>query len=143
MIATVIILSGLKVFAQDYVPPPANQQQDYGSRTLLLINNSGHKISVAIAYYDIVNRCWASKGWYVLEREENKILNLSSMNIGGRTMYVHAQSVFKNWGAEISLCVNAVSAFTILQADIMSCNTRKQFDQVTIGQGQNSFTFNP
>ena len=145
MIATVIIFSGLQVFAQDdnNVPPPMNKYQNAEGHTLVLRNNTGKQVTASFAYFDRGDNCWVSKGWWNIEPYGSKTLNLNESNIGSNTIYVHAHSIFKSWGTEFTFCADEHKAFRILYADQANCYTKKQYFQIQFENGEKTVIFNP
>ncbi len=122
----------------------------FSQNSLELYNNTGHNVWAAYGYYDNINKCWVTEGWYEILPYNAKIISLGSY-VG--QVYVHGNSTIKaksiwendqqvSWGKGYSLCVDKV-AFSIRNADKIECENRRSFSETTIGQGVNKWTFNP
>ena len=114
-----------------------------GQNVLLLQNNTGKEINAAYAYYDNVQNCYVSVGWFRISGYNNATISLDDLNLGNNVVYVHAHNFFKTWGSVSAFCVNEFKAFNILYADQINCSTRKNFNQIKVGAGRNTYTFNP
>ena len=111
--------------------------------TLVLKNNTGKKLIASFVYYDSGENCWVSRGWRTIQPYASNTIYLDELSMGSNVMYVHGETLFKTWDGDFSFCADMGKPFRILFADQVNCNTKKRYTQVTIGDGQNSYVFNP
>ena len=111
-------------------------------------NNTDKSIYASIAFYDGSNKCWSSKGWYLVEPYSTKIVDLGSYT---GDIYYHGFSInpatfwvsetHNNWGSGYSFCIDPDDQFLIRYADKTDCDNRKSFSKSTISRGVNKWTF--
>ena len=109
--------------------------------TLVLVNNTRHKIKASFVYYDNSCGCFVSRGWRTIHKYESNTINLDELGITNRTMYVHGEHGFRNWGRTLPFSMHR-SGHPMRYADHWHRNHfRKMFTELTLKDGQNTFTF--
>lgn len=141
IITIALILFGVNTFAQTSVPIDDTRMNNQAT-TLVLVNNTKHKIKADFVYYDKTCNCWVSRGWRFIPKHESNTIGVSELNIGNSIMYVHAERRFRKWGRTLSFAINE-SGEPLMYADQRQHRHRRLFSQVNLQSGQNTFTFNP
>ncbi len=107
----------------------------------ILKNGIRSAISIAIVYFDEIENCWVSMGWYNLEPNEETSVNMTQLHCGKKTVYVHAHSRLKNWGSDFEFCTNMNDSFKLLFADNSNCISKAGYYQHVLEHGVNRVTF--
>ena len=140
IITIALIIFGVSAFAQTSVPI-ADTRMSNQATTLVLINNTKHKLKADFVYYDKTCNCWVSRGWRFIPKHESNTIGVSELNIGNSIMYVHAEHGFKKWGRTLTFSINE-SGEPLMYADKMYRRHRRMFSQVNLQSGLNTFEFN-
>ena len=110
---------------------------------LKFVNNTNSKIKASFVYYDNGCACWISRGWRMMADGESNSIDLTKLNIGNNTMYVHAENNFRTWGDDFQFCMNQ-DGLPLQYADQQkNCTNQKMFFKVHLKNGITTFTFNP
>ena len=102
-------------------------------------NDSGEKISVALAYFGSDADGWTSEGWWNLDDGE------CATPIGGdldnRYYYLYANGEKHKWTGDYTNCVDPDNSFTLKHAD-SDCNyAKRSFFKVDTGTTSTSYTY--
>ena len=92
-------------------------------------NETGEKISVAIAYYQGNDR-WTTKGWWTLPYKECSKIH-TSLNNTRFYLYASSWESNKEWQADHPFCVSA-NSFTIQDASRTYCQEVENFFSVWV-----------
>jgi uncharacterized membrane protein len=101
-------------------------------------NQSGERVSVAIAYHDADADTWVSRGWWNLDNGECKT------PVGGdlkdEYYYLFGNGDVHTWTGSHDFCVDDDNAFTLNDADTECSYTNHEFFEVDTGD-DTSFTY--
>ncbi|HEY5095446.1 MAG TPA: DUF1036 domain-containing protein [Candidatus Eremiobacteraceae bacterium] len=102
-------------------------------------NDSGEKISVAIAYFGSDAEGWTSEGWWNLD--DGECATPVSGDLDNRYYYLFADGEKNKWTGDYTNCVDPDHSFTLKHAD-SDCNfAKKSFFKVDTGTTATDFTY--
>jgi uncharacterized membrane protein len=102
-------------------------------------NDSGEKISVAIAYFGSDAEGWTSEGWWNLD--DGECATPVSGDLDNRYYYLFADGEKHKWTGDYTNCVDPDHSFTLKHAD-SDCNfAKKSFFKVDTGTTATDFTY--
>lgn len=117
------------------------------SQTIIKFRNNTDKvISVAYAYWEVLENCWTSTGWFNVDPYQYKELDLGDY-VGN--VYIHGRQTAlwglsaTTWGSDASFCIDLENAFNIKFADVSKCNKKANFSKLKVFRGTNKWLFNP
>lgn len=107
------------------------------------INNTSKKIKAAVVMYDSQSKCWVCMGWYEMDAQSSRVVNLGVYNT---SIYVHGRySGFfttATWGKGYKFCVKEdKDKFQIQYVDKTDCKEKAPFSEIKVVEGANKFTF--
>jgi uncharacterized membrane protein len=102
-------------------------------------NDSGEKISVAIAYFGSDAEGWTSEGWWNLD--DGECATPVNGDLDNRYYYLFADGEKHKWTGDYTNCVDPDHSFTLKHAD-SDCNfAKKSFFKVDTGTTATDFTY--
>ena len=102
-------------------------------------NDSGEKISVAIAYFGSDSEGWTSEGWWNLD--DGECATPVTGDLDNRYYYLFADGEKHKWSGDYSNCVDPDHSFTLKHAD-SDCNfAKKSFFKVDTGTTATDYTY--
>ena len=102
-------------------------------------NDSGEKISVALAYFGSDADGWTSEGWWNLD--DGECATPISGDLDNRYYYLYANGEKHKWTGDYTNCVDPDNPFTLKHAD-SDCNfAKRSFFKVDTGTTSTSYTY--
>ena len=102
-------------------------------------NESGEKISVAIAYFGSDADGWTTEGWWNVD--DGACASPITGDLDNRYYYLFADSSQHTWTGDYTNCVDPDNSFTLNHAD-SDCNyEKKSFFKVDTGETSTSYTY--
>lgn len=105
-----------------------------------ICNNSGEKVSVAIAYHDADAGNWVSRGWWNIDNGECKTPLTGDLR--NKYYYLYGDGDQHTWKGSNSFCVDNKDAFTLAEADTSCDYDYENFFEVDTGDATGyTYTF--
>ena len=105
-----------------------------------ICNQSGEKISVAIAYHDRDADNWVSRGWWNLDAGECKTPLAGDLK--DKYYYLYGDGDQHYWSGEHSFCVDNSNKFTLNEADTTCSYDYEGFFEIDTGDATGyTYTF--
>ena len=105
-----------------------------------ICNQSGEKISVAIAYHDQDANNWVSRGWWNLDAGECK--TPLSGELRDKYYYLYGDGEQHYWSGQHSFCVDNSDKFTLNEADATCDYDYEGFFEIDTGDATGyTYTF--
>jgi len=134
-------IASSKLYAGNDIPSSSSDNDNsnndnHNTHYLKLINNTGRKISVALAYFDNGESAWVSRGWYSIDANNYYSIDLDELHIDNNTVYLH-EAVQNSLKGNSMFCVGESQFKMSKRTGCIS----KQFSKVAISRGHNTYTF--
>lgn len=130
LIVTLTATAALAVLAAVHPAPAA--------ASFKLCNQSGEKVSVAIAYHDKESDNWVSRGWWNLD--DGACVTPLAGSLKNQYYYIYGDGDQHYWRGEHSFCVDNDHKFTLNEADTTCSYDYEKFFEVDTGDSS-SFTY--
>lgn len=112
---------------------------DSRSYTIRMQNKCNKNVDFCFVYYDPVNECWLSKGWYLIKAGATWEYTISS-SIGRIFWYAENRSADLNWGgSDGNFCIKRPDKFDIYYADEGDCGLTVGFHKLELNTGSTTF----
>ena len=107
--------------------------------SLRVCNDSGEKISVAVAYFGSDSEGWTTEGWWNLN--DGDCASPIKGDLDNRYYYLYADGDKHTWTGDYTNCVDPDNSFTLNHAD-SDCNyAKKSFFKIDTGTTATSYTY--
>jgi uncharacterized membrane protein len=112
--------------------------------SLEIKNNTEKTVLIAYGWYNKVEQCWKSRGWFEIKPYKSFVRDLNGLDLGNHNMYISVKADHIEWSGNTELRVDHNNVFEISFADKLTPKLETaKFKSVLVDKGNRIFVINP